>query len=302
MCSNSTTVLLKKRERTQNWLPEEKNALFSLIKEHVNAIENKKIDAAASAMKTFAWQQIYTDFRGRFSTDRDITRIREQWRRMKGQARMEMYTFAEKVKTLGPEEAAKCRPSNLSIEVWKLMEKARKNDGDDDRSDENGRESPENSSLQAFLNKLTASTAEITTVNEIKVEADSDEYNTEDENNQHEVFKKKSDVSQRKRSRISESELVDLAEQRINPITHNDGVSLSNVKERNDRIDDEQVEPVQKATWMFELAQREHELKLRMLNIELKRAELQKQTAINELKTSEIKRQLIQNQAAEYYR
>ncbi|KAF3420762.1 hypothetical protein E2986_02978 [Frieseomelitta varia] len=333
MCSNSTTVLLKKRERTQNWLPEEKNALFSLIKEHVNAIENKKIDAAASAMKTFAWQQIYTDFRGRFSTDRDITRIREQWRRMKGQARMEMYTFAEK--TLGPEEAAKCRPSNLSIEVWKLMEKARKNDGDDDRSDENGRESPENSSLQAFLNKLTASTAEITTVNEIKVEADSDEYNTEDENNQHEVFKKKSDVSQRKRSRISESELVDLAEQRINPITHNerkfyvrqsarakydrvesvvlilcnfvcfstqDGVSLSNVKERNDRIDDEQVEPVQKATWMFELAQREHELKLRMLNIELKRAELQKQTAINELKTSEIKRQLIQNQAAEYYR
>ena len=81
-----------------------------------------------------------------------------------------------------------------------------------------------------------------------------------------------------------------------------DGVSLPNVKERNDRIGDEQVESVQKATWMFELAQREHELKLRMLNIELKRAELQKQTAINELKTSEIKRQLIQNQAAEYYR
>lgn len=100
MCSNSTTVLLKKRERTQNWLPEEKNALFSLIKEHVNAIENKKIDAAASAMKTFAWQQIYSAFRGRFSTDRDITRIREQWRRMKGQARMEMYTFAEKVNRL----------------------------------------------------------------------------------------------------------------------------------------------------------------------------------------------------------
>ncbi|KOX73114.1 ATPase inhibitor mai-2, mitochondrial [Melipona quadrifasciata] len=301
MCSNSTTVLLKKRERTQNWVPEEKNTLFSLIKEHVNAIENKKIDAAASAMKTFAWQQVYSAFRGRFSTDRDITRIREQWRRMKGQARMEMYTFAEKVKTLGPEEAAKCRPSNLSIEVWKLMEKARKNDGDEDRSDENGRESPENSSLQTFLNKLTASTTEIATVNEIKVEADSDEYNTEDENNQHEVFKKKSDVPQRKRSRISESEPVDLAEQRTNPMTHNDGVSLPNVKERNDRIGDEQVESVQKATWMFELAQREHELKLRMLNIELERAELQKQTAINELKTSEIKRQLIQNQATEYY-
>lgn len=100
MCSNSTTVLLKKRERTQNWIPEEKNALFSLIKGHVNAIENKKIDAAASAMKMLAWQQIHRAFCGIFSTDRDITRMREQWRRMKSQARMEMYTFAEKVNQL----------------------------------------------------------------------------------------------------------------------------------------------------------------------------------------------------------
>lgn len=97
MSSGTTKVLLKKRERTQNWIPEEKNALFSLIKAHVNAIENKRIDAAASAMKTLAWQQIYCAFRGRFSTNRDITRMREQWRRMKAQARMEMYTFAEKV-------------------------------------------------------------------------------------------------------------------------------------------------------------------------------------------------------------
>lgn len=96
--SEATTVLLKKRERTQNWIPEEKSALFALIKHHVSAIENKKIDAAASAMKSLAWQQIYCAFRGRFSADRDITRIREQWRRMKAQARMEMYTYAEKVR------------------------------------------------------------------------------------------------------------------------------------------------------------------------------------------------------------
>lgn len=98
MSAEATTVLLKKRERTQNWIPEEKSALFTLIKHHVNAIENKKIDAAASAMKSLAWQQIYCAFRGRFSADRDITRIREQWRRMKAQARMEMYTYAEKVR------------------------------------------------------------------------------------------------------------------------------------------------------------------------------------------------------------
>lgn len=97
MKSSSATVVVKKRERTQNWVPEEKTALFSLIKSHASAIENKKIDAAASAMKTLAWQQVYRSFRGRFSTERDITRMREQWRRMKAQARIEIYTFAEKV-------------------------------------------------------------------------------------------------------------------------------------------------------------------------------------------------------------
>lgn len=58
----------------------------------------------------------------------------------------------------------------------------------------------------------------------------------------------------------------------------------------------------QRAMWIFKSTQREHELKLRMLRIELERAEMQKQTAINELKTSEIKRQLIESQAAEYFR
>ncbi|CAK9808346.1 ATPase inhibitor mai-2, mitochondrial, partial [Anthophora quadrimaculata] len=305
MSTSATTVLLKKRERTQNWIPEEKNALFSLIKAHVNAIENKKIDAAASAMKTLAWQQIYCAFRGRFSTDRDITRMREQWRRMKAQARMEMYTFAEKVKNLGPEEAAKNHPSNLSIEVWRLMEKARKNDGDEDRSDENGQESPESStSLQTILDKLMAAAPDVAAVSEIKVEADSDEYNTEEEASQGELFKKKPDTLQKKRPRISEDEPIDLAEQKAHPmltVAHNESVSLSSTREKNERITGDQEEPTQRAMWMFEVAQREHELKLRMLNIELERAELQKQTAINELKTSEIKRQMIESQATEYY-
>ncbi|CAK9824356.1 ATPase inhibitor mai-2, mitochondrial, partial [Anthophora retusa] len=308
MSTSATTVLLKKRERTQNWIPEEKNVLFSLIKAHVNAIENKKIDAAASAMKTLAWQQIYCAFRARFSTDRDITRMREQWRRMKAQARMEMYTFAEKVKTLGPEEAAKNRPSNLSIEVWRLMEKARKNDGDEDRSDENGQESPESStSLQTILDKLMAATPDVAAVSEIKVEADSDEYNTEEEARQGELFRKKQDALQKKRPGISEDEPIDLAEQKNHSMltmAHNaeESVSLSSTREKNERIAGDQEEPTQRAMWMFEVAQREHELKLRMLNIELERAELQKQTAINELKTSEIKRQMIESQATEYYR
>lgn len=72
-------------------------------------------------------------------------------------------------------------------------------------------------------------------------------------------------------------------------------------KGRNDPQGD-QEESVQRATWRLEVTQREHDLRLRTLSVELERAELQKQAAINELKTSEIKRQLIESQAAEYYR
>ncbi|XP_053999196.1 uncharacterized protein LOC128887375 isoform X3 [Hylaeus anthracinus] len=302
MSANATTVLLKKRERTQNWVPEEKNALFSLIKTHMAAIENKKIDAAASAMKTLAWQQIYTAFRGRFSTDRDITRMREQWRRMKAQARMEMYTFAEKLKNLGPEEAAKCRPSNLSIDVWRLMEKAKKSDGDGDRSDENSQEGSESSvSLQAILDKLPTSTPD-PLVDEIKAEPESDDSHTEEECSQGKP------VRERKRPRVSENEPIDLAEQRPRADNANprrlDNVgesrSSSTSKDKIDQISN-QEEAIRRTTWTLEVAQKEHDLKLKILNIDLERAELEKQTAINELKTSEIKRQLIENEAAEYY-
>ncbi|KAL6423729.1 hypothetical protein ACFW04_010307 [Cataglyphis niger] len=322
MSAEATTVLLKKRERTQNWIPEEKNALFTLIKHHVNAIENKKIDAAASAMKSLAWQQIYCAFRGRFSADRDITRIREQWRRMKAQARMEMYTYAEKVRTLGPEAAVKSQPSNLSIEVWRLMESVRKNDCEADRSDDSSQDNdnPTNrTAIHAILDKLTLPTSETSGQgHEIKIEVNSD---TEDENSRGELSQKLSDDSflpQNKRSRIAtEDEPVDLVEQKT---TCPDSVSTSRIDdatERNDArnelssasvgwnnhlVSSDKDKSVQRAMWIFKSTQREHEIKLRMLHIELERAELQKQTAINELKTSEIKKQLMEDQAAEYYR
>ncbi|KAM0725943.1 hypothetical protein ACS0PU_008024 [Formica fusca] len=318
MSAEATTVLLKKRERTQNWIPEEKNALFTLIKHHVNAIENKKIDAAASAMKSLAWQQIYCAFRGRFSADRDITRIREQWRRMKAQARMEMYTYAEKVRTLGPEAAVKSQPSNLSIEVWRLMESVRKNDCEADRSDDSSQdnENPTNrTAIHAILDKLTLPTPETSGQgHEIKIEVNSD---TEDENSRGELSQKLSDDGflPQKRSRIAtENEPVDLVEQKT---ACPDSVSTSRIDdERNDArnelssasmgwnnpVSSDKDKSVQRAMWIFKSTQREHEIKLRMLHIELERAELQKQTAINELKTSEIKKQLMEDQAAEYYR
>ncbi|XP_028051005.2 uncharacterized protein LOC105835285 isoform X2 [Monomorium pharaonis] len=323
--TTTATVLLKKRERTQNWIPEEKSALFALIKQHVAAIENKKIDAAASATKSLAWQQIYAAFRGRFSADRDITRIREQWRRMKAQARMEMYTYAEKVRSLGPEVAAKSRPSNLSIEVWRLMESVRKNDCETaDRSDDSqDSENPANRmSIQAILDKLTLPITETSEARrEIKIEVSSD---TEDENSYGELSQKSDDLPRHpsKRSRLcnsAENEPVDLVEHktvvcpdsvstsRVDDATERNGAGnelpASNLNWNNDgpSAGDRDADAVQREMWIFKSTQREHEIRLRMLHIELERAELQKQTAINELKTSELKKQLIQDQVNEYY-
>ncbi|XP_032663258.1 uncharacterized protein LOC116840547 [Odontomachus brunneus] len=321
MSSETTTVLLKKRERTQNWIPEEKSALFALIKLHVNAIENKKIDQAASTMKALAWQQVYSAFRGRFSADRDIVRIREQWRRMKSQARIEMYTYAEKVRTLGPEVAAKSRPSSLSVEVWKLMESVRRNNRDAERSDDSSsQDTHENpttnrmSTIHTILDNLIGIPATPETQaqeHEIKVEME-DTYNTEDDNSHSESPRKSPpSLSSRKRPRTAtsasatEDEPVESLEPKIaysgttsridDAAEYHGGAHYESLSDMHDAAQ-------QRAMWVCRFTQREHEIKLRMLQIELERAELQKQTALNELKTSEIKRQLIESQAAEYFR
>jgi len=58
--------------------------------------------------------------------------------------------------------AAKSRPSNLSIEVWRLMESVRKNDCEiTDRSDDSSQDNENPTSrmsIQAILDKLTLPT------------------------------------------------------------------------------------------------------------------------------------------------
>lgn len=54
--------------------------------------------------------------------------------------------------------------------------------------------------------------------------------------------------------------------------------------------------------FLMEAAHKEHKLKVYMLELDIQRAELQKQAAFNELKTSEVKRELIESQANEYYK
>lgn len=117
--------MYRKRERTQNWSLEEKKYLLELVKSRLDVLENKRIDSASSAMKGMAWQDIHASFAARFGNDRDAHRVREQWRRMKGQARTEMLEFAERVRTYGAEVANQRWPSSLAEDVWRTLESAR---------------------------------------------------------------------------------------------------------------------------------------------------------------------------------
>ncbi|XP_015515143.2 uncharacterized protein LOC107220885 [Neodiprion lecontei] len=305
--SSSMTVVVKKRERTQNWIPEEKNALFSLIKLHARAIENKKIDATASAMKTLAWQQIHSVFRGRFSTDRDIVRMREQWRRMKAQARLEIYSFAEKVRTLGPEEASKNQPSTLSIEVWRLMERSRNHNDETGLSNGSDRDEkavrPEG--FQRLLDNMTNSSTPTVSVHEMKVEANSDGFNEHNDeqprNSTEQLFQQpesengqlETTATNQKRTKMNEDSLMNIEQGGSGECSSDVFSQLYQECQHSD---------VQKAIWIFEATQQQHNLKLEMLHLELQRAELQRQAALNELKISELKKHLIENQAAEFHR
>lgn len=274
---------------------------------------------------------------------------------------------------MGPEAAAKSRPSNLSIDVWRLMESVRKNDCEiADRSDDSSQdnENPTNRmSIHAILDKLTTETSGWVTPRrgfsfslprfppvshrlgkvasnyrddclgpeqEIKIEVNSD---TEDENSELSRKTSEDDFLRRKRPRVTtEAAPVDLAERKV---TCPDSVSTSRLddgipfllassREQRARVFSgpfcfqaaehgdarrelsadwngdlatcDKDRSAQRATWTFKFTRREHEMKLRILHIELERAELQKQTSVNELKTSELKKQLMQDQVDEYYR
>jgi Myb/SANT-like DNA-binding domain len=75
----------KKRERTQNWAYEEKKFLLELCRKDMHIIENKRLDSALTSLKNRAWKIIHQQFAMTFGTDRNCNRLKEQWRRMKGE-------------------------------------------------------------------------------------------------------------------------------------------------------------------------------------------------------------------------
>lgn len=77
--------MYKKRERTQNWNHQEKKYLLDLCRKDMRIIENKRLDAGLTAVKNKAWKIIHQKFSNQFGTDRTCNRLKEQWRRMKGE-------------------------------------------------------------------------------------------------------------------------------------------------------------------------------------------------------------------------
>lgn len=116
----------KKRERTQNWSPEEKILLLKLCEDRLDVLESKRGDQISIAKKANAWKEIRAEFVAALSIERDVSRLKEQWQRMKCQARADLQDFAMRLKKYGPDIANQKRPNQMSAEVWRVMESARK--------------------------------------------------------------------------------------------------------------------------------------------------------------------------------
>lgn len=116
----------KKRERTQNWSPEEKILLLKLCEDKFDVLETKRSDQISIARKSNAWRDIRAEFVATLGIDRDLSRLKEQWQRMKCQARSDLQDFAVRLRKYGPQIANQKRPNQMSTEVWRVMENARK--------------------------------------------------------------------------------------------------------------------------------------------------------------------------------
>jgi hypothetical protein len=86
----------EKRLRTSNWSQEEKDMLINCINKRLPVIKNKTTDTNDNARKLGAWKEIHEEFTAMSNNkDRNITKLKEQWRRMKQMAKKNVF----KVKT-----------------------------------------------------------------------------------------------------------------------------------------------------------------------------------------------------------
>ncbi|XP_069670046.1 myb/SANT-like DNA-binding domain-containing protein 3 [Periplaneta americana] len=101
-CGNKSKMEIGsgKRKRAGNWTQEEKNLLFTLIQKRIAIIDNKCTTTNTNARKEQAWKDIHKEFCARFGDgDRSILRLKEQWKRLKTNAKCNVQKQKEYTKT-----------------------------------------------------------------------------------------------------------------------------------------------------------------------------------------------------------
>ncbi|KAI4463151.1 apontic [Holotrichia oblita] len=92
--------IIKKRERSQNWDVAERTAFLILIKQELYIIENKKKITVLNKDKLAAWERISRGMEVHGFV-RDGKRLREQWQRMKVQAKKNISQYRKKLTETG---------------------------------------------------------------------------------------------------------------------------------------------------------------------------------------------------------
>lgn len=181
-------------------------------------------------------------------------------------------------------EAKRSMPSSLSIEVWRLLQSMRQS-GDilDDEADDVA-------NLQAILETICPSN----TLVDPLFENFKAEYVTLDNDpcaDDEDIF---NNSNQEQKSEEEEEEELEI------PVERKRRKLLTSNGQKKNPIIEESLH--QREQFLLEAAQEEHKLKMKILGIELEKAELQKQTAQNELKTSEVQKKMINSQTNDYAR
>ncbi|XP_065365654.1 uncharacterized protein LOC135958691 [Calliphora vicina] len=80
----------EKRTRGQNFSAQEEDFLVSLIENHIEIIETKKLDGYTSKQKNEAWESIQQEFSNQTDTYRTAKMLREKYENMKKKAKLIM--------------------------------------------------------------------------------------------------------------------------------------------------------------------------------------------------------------------
>ncbi|CAG5052112.1 unnamed protein product [Parnassius apollo] len=73
-------ITCKKRQRSENWLEEDKHLLMDLVRERVSVIENKNTDTNTNSKKLAAWADLLCSFNSMCKGGtRTLSQIKSQW-------------------------------------------------------------------------------------------------------------------------------------------------------------------------------------------------------------------------------